>query len=429
MKNNSPQLNLHPERGSALLIAVVLFVGIASVVTFGLSTLIMNDIATVASFERYTASTLTAESGVEDAVYRLVEGMIIADTTTLSLNEVTATTSIDDNSGIIDIRSNGPYINVTGTSFAQLVEGTGAAFHYGIQAGDGGIEMKNTSSVVGNLYSNGPILGSGSNVIAGTAISGDSDGLIDGVHVDGDAYAHTIRDSDVDGDAYYQVIDNTDVGGTEYPGSEDQGTTTLPISDETIEQWKADAEAGGVYSGSCPFQINNNITLGPIKIPCDLQVQGSATIILAGAIWVEGDIDVQNSATMRVSALQDGKSMAIIADDPANPTTRGVISLKNNTFYEGAGDNSYILLISQNRSAEQGGGTQAITVQNSAEGDLLIYAGHGLVHLQNSVSLKEVTAHTIGLQNSAEVIYESGLTNLLFSSGPGGGYTIKEWGR
>ena len=39
----------------------------------------------------------------------------------------------------------------------------------------------------------------------------------------------------------------------------------------------------------------------------------------------------------------------------------------------------------------------------------------------------KVTKLTIHLGNNADVIYESGLVNLLFTSGPGGGFTIGSW--
>ena len=53
-------------------------------------------------------------------------------------------------------------------------------------------------------------------------------------------------------------------------------------------------------------------------------------------------------------------------------------------------------------------------MENSASGDILVYASHGEVHLKNSVSLEEVSAYKIRLSNSAQVIYKTGLANLLF---------------
>jgi len=55
---------------------------------------------------------------------------------------------------------------------------------------------------------------------------------------------------------------------------------------------------------------------------------------------------------------------------------------------------------------------------------LVAYAAHGLIPLANSVSLKEVTAYKIKLQNSAKVTYDTGLPSAVFQSGPGGSWSF-----
>ena len=85
------------------------------------------------------------------------------------------------------------------------------------------------------------------------------------------------------------------------------------------------------------------------------------------------------------------------------------------------------MLISQNLSAESGGTEVALDVKNTVSGDLLVYAGHGEISLQNSINLKEVSAYRNRLKNTAEVIYETGIANLLFDSGPSGSYEILSW--
>ena len=47
--------------------------------------------------------------------------------------------------------------------------------------------------------------------------------------------------------------------------------------------------------------------------------------------------------------------------------------------------------------------------------------------LKNSVKLKEVSGYLIEAENSAEVTYETGLANLLFTSGPSGGWNLTDW--
>ena len=50
------------------------------------------------------------------------------------------------------------------------------AFHYGVQVGEGGLTMGNGSSIVGNLYSDGSVSGSGTitgDLIVATGMSVD----------------------------------------------------------------------------------------------------------------------------------------------------------------------------------------------------------------------------------------------------------------
>ena len=140
-----------------------------------------------------------------------------------------------------------------------------------------------------------------------------------------------------------------------------------------------------------------------------------------------GDIDFQNDNTVRVSPSLTDTSIAVVADNPANRLTSSNINIQNSPTFEGNGSRSFILLVSQNESAEQGGSEDAINVQNYVSGQLLVYAGHGKVRLQNNVQLREVTAYKVHLQNSAKVTYETGLASVLFSSGPSGSYAIYGW--
>jgi hypothetical protein len=49
--------------------------------------------------------------------------------------------------------------------------GVGASFFYGMQAGTGGVTIQNSAGIIGNLYSDGPIVGTNSAYITGGASS------------------------------------------------------------------------------------------------------------------------------------------------------------------------------------------------------------------------------------------------------------------
>lgn len=304
------------------------------------------------------------------------------------------------------------------------------SFHYGIQSGQGGFELENSSTITGNVFSSGTVNGNSANDILGDVVSSGASGWIYGVHATGSAYAHTIGKSGnptiVDGDAYYVTKTATTVTGISHPGSTDQTNVALPISDEQIADWETQAAAGGTAtcSGGSYTISSGSVTIGPLKIPCDLTVSNTAIVTIAGPIWVTGNITVQNSAQVKMAASLGATNVAIIADKPSDPNNSGIITVANTATFQNSGTSgSFVFLISQNRSAENGGEIAAFTLSNSASA-LVAYAAHGYIPLANTVSLKEVTAYKIHLQNSANVTYDTGLPSSVFQSGVGGSWSF-----
>jgi len=422
--------------------AVIFFLAGSFIIVSSVTAPTLREIQNIRTLQESKKSFYYSESGIEDASYRLKFGVPIdANEEIIFDNGITSTTIVSSFEQQ-EVTSVGNRYDRIRTSYVLLIEGTGGAFFYGVQTGDGGILMENTSEIIGSAFSNGPIKGSG-NRVRGDVISTESDGLIDNINADtsmgnsGTAYANTIQNSDIDGDAYFQTISNTTVDGTEFPGSPDQPRAELPIPDSAIDQWELDAEAGGVIRSTDPecsggkFTINSSTTTGPIKIECDLEITGSnVTVTLAGAVWVVGDIKMKIKSIIRIDPAVPGKSIPMIADNPLDRENSSTISLENSTKFEGAGDNSYVLLVSYNTNSESTlgmGSIAAITVQQSVEGDLLVYAGHGEILLKNSVKLIEASGYKLHLRNSTEVIFETGLRNLIFTSGPSGGFVVDKW--
>lgn len=406
---------------------VIFFMFASMAVVYGVVNPILKQVEVSKNLVISKESYYLANSSLEDVYYRLQNNRIVGTTEILSLNNATTTTVTTNTStgkqilSISDKKSNVRKVRV------NIVNGSGASFNYGIQTGMGGFILENTASVMGNVYSSGSVLGAGSNDIYGDVVSAGATGLINGIHATGSAYAHTIQSSTVDKDAFYVVKTGTTVSGTSYQGSADQPVIPLPLTDEQIEEMKADALAGGVISSPCPYVISSNQTIGPKKITCDLEIRDDTTT-LTGNLWVTGNVSITNSATVRVSASLGSASVAIIADNPSNQTTSSKIELRNNTNFLGSGSTgSFVFLISQNNSAENLGTEYAIEMDNFASGQVILYAAHGLININNNAALKEVTAYKIKAANSASIIYDSGLVNTLFTGGPGGGYSILDW--
>ncbi|PIR66705.1 MAG: hypothetical protein COU51_02390, partial [Parcubacteria group bacterium CG10_big_fil_rev_8_21_14_0_10_36_14] len=175
-----------------------------------------------------------------------------------------------------------------------------------------------------------------------------------------------------------------------------------------MDDWKTDAENGGIIEGN--ETIGEDTSLGPIKINGDLNLVNNATLTIEGTVYVTGNITFNNNINVELASSYENKSGIIIAD--------GTITLKNNILFSGAGDGSYIILISALNDTVN----DAIVLYNYSDASIL-YAPHGIINLVNNVSLHQASAYKLNLSNNVELHYETGLTDISFSSGPSGGWS------
>lgn len=425
-----------PYRGQIILVALVFFGIFVSVTTAFIGFLLSGEREVRLAIASTQALQL-AEAGVDKAMYQLNQNPNYTGETDTAVGNGTFTITVSILDGSTKLITTTGTVTVNGSTLATKtvrvrasIDTTVVSFHYGVQAGNGGFRLENSSSIRGNVFSSGPVIGTSANYIYGDVVSAGASGLVYGIHATSSVYAHTVgkagKTTLIDKDAYYTTMVNTIVGGVSYPGSPDPDPVALPISDEQIDEWETEAVAGGIapcVGGSYNIP-SGNVTLGPIKVPCDLNISGTAVVTINGHIWVAGDIIVQNSAVIRMSPGFGAASVAIIADNPADRLTSSTIEAKNSATFQNSGTaGSFIFLISQNNSAEMGGSVEAFELSNSASA-MVAYAAHGLIPIENSVSLKEVTAYKITMKNSAAVTYDSGLLSTVFQSGPGGSWAF-----
>lgn len=428
-------------KGMALLLVTVLFTAVSMTILLGTISPMIRQIQIARNLDSSKKSYFAAEAGGEDAFYRVKNAMNIAFPLSMSLND--ASVSITEStlsSTEEEIESQASHNNDYRTVLKDITVSDGFSFFYGIQTGIGGLYLYNNSSVNGNVYSDGIVLGGNTNansynLIKGSVISAGSSGSIKYASSTNSAYAHTISNSTVGGDAYYQAISNTTVLGAQHANSSDQPKIDFPITDQMISDWETDAASGG--SATCTngsYTISSSVTIGPEKIPCNLSISGNGTVVtLTGSVWVTGNITIIGSGgsgvQIKVADSVGDKSVAMIADNPGNDSSSAFIQISGNSnFYGSTGNsNSYVLLVSQNSSAENGGSNLAVDVVNGATGNMLTFAPHGEIKIENNVNLKEVTAYKLSVYNNAVVNYLIGLSQALFTSGPGGTWKIKRW--
>ncbi|MFA5932168.1 MAG: choice-of-anchor R domain-containing protein [Candidatus Paceibacterota bacterium] len=239
-------------------------------------------------------------------------------------------------------------------------------------------------------------------------------GLIRGVTVGtgstGNAYAHTVNNTTVAGTNYCQTgTGNNKACNTSLA---DPTQVAMPISDQNILDWKAEAEAGGTYTGN--FTVNStSASLGPQKITGNLSVTNNAHLTVTGTLWVQGNITISNNATVSLSPSYGSGDGVIVAD--------GLVNIGNNSVFSGSGTaGSYLMILSTSTSI------QAIILSNNG-GAVLLYAANGTVELDNNASAKALNGKYIELGNNSTVVYDSGLVNSNFVNGPSGGWSITSW--
>jgi hypothetical protein len=307
------------------------------------------------------------------------------------------------------------------TSYAQ----SGAAFHYGVQVGDFGLDMKsNNTRVNGNVYSNGNIEGAGVGkaIITGTASVAGATNKIENMSIYMDAYANTISGSAIGGKAYYN-INFSNTATEKFPNSPDPAPSTMPISQETIDNWKSAAQAGGVLNGN--QTINSPTSLGPKKINGNLTVND--TLTLTGVLWVTGNITAGNGVTIQLDQSYGANSGMIIADSETDKVNYGKIDVENNVILKGTSNvKSFMLMISTNIASSYSNPA----IRTSPNSSAVVYYGlNGWVYLKNNAHVKSVVGKGLHIENNADVTYDSGLASANFVSGPGGVWVIapKSW--
>jgi len=408
--------------GAAMLISIVFFLFISLAIISGLVSPSIREFKNANMNLNSKRSFFLAESGSEDAFYRILKNKPIGTSETITLNSNSVTTTITTlGSGEKQIASLGDVSNYQRQLDIALSIGSGVSFNYGVQVGQGGINLSGSGTINGNIYANGPITGDSSAIITGTAISSGANGLIEGnshsqwnqLHigtVSGTAQAHTVNYTNAAGNIYCQV----GTGNNKSCISQaDPIAVDFSITDANIAEWKAEAEIGGIHNGN--YSVGwAGATLGPKKIVGNLTVSGGGTLTITGTLWVTGNITLNGGGTIKLASSYGSNDGVLIAD--------GTVVISGGGHATGSGTaSSYIMLLSTNS------GSSAITVSGGA-GAVIVYAPSGTINISGGASLKEATAYKMSISGGSSITYEFGLIDNNFSSGPSGSWVVESWG-
>lgn len=253
-------------------------------------------------------------------------------------------------------------------------------------------------------------------------IAGSSGSIWNPIHVgtsgNGNAYANTVNYANVTGTLNCQNgTGNNKSCDTSLP---DPTPGVFPISDEKIEEWKSEAEAGGTVS-SYSLGGSSTQTLGPKKIDGDLTVSGSATLKVTGTLYVTGNISVSGSGKIKLDTSYGSNSGVIVSD--------GRITISGSSPVSGSGTTgSYMIAVTTSNCPTDSScsSNNAVNVSGSA-GAVALYAPFGTINFTGSASAKTAVGYRVTLSGSTTLNYETGLANLSFNSGPSGSWSISSW--
>ncbi|HWC57512.1 MAG TPA: choice-of-anchor R domain-containing protein [Candidatus Paceibacterota bacterium] len=163
------------QKGTALLVVMVLFVALSLSIAAGLVTPVIRAHRVATDVLDSKQAYFLAESGDEDVLYRLLNAKQVGASNTLVLGTETATTTVTDmDNGDKEIQSLGDAEDRDRTVALTVSQGAGVSFNYGVQVGQGGLVLTGSSGINGNVYANGSIQGTSSSFITGSAVAANS---------------------------------------------------------------------------------------------------------------------------------------------------------------------------------------------------------------------------------------------------------------
>lgn len=229
--------------------------------------------------------------------------------------------------------------------------------------------------------------------------------------IQNDVHANTIENLTIADEAFYQTIVNSTVGGVSHPGSADPPPKVFPISAANISDWKSQAQAGGTVTGNISSCTS---TLESKKYEGNVTFNSNCTVTVKTPIWITGNLNLGNNIRLKLSPEYGLTSGAIVID--------GKVTLGNDNNLEGTGQGSSLLMALSTFDSRTND-EDAVNIGNNGNSGVF-YAHQGIVNPGNNNQFKELTAWKIRLTNNSIINYETGLSSSLFSSGPGGVYTL-----
>lgn len=165
------------QAGAALIISIFFFVAISVAVVQAATIGAIAQLRTYRALAESKYAYVAAEAGIEDIFYRVVHDKQIPASEILSLNGATSSVSVTGSAEEKEIYAIGETDTRTRKLYMKISKITNTNFPYGAQVGEGGAKLKNGARIdgaglaLGDLYSNGQVVGEVNTLITGNVIS------------------------------------------------------------------------------------------------------------------------------------------------------------------------------------------------------------------------------------------------------------------
>jgi Tfp pilus assembly protein PilX len=339
----------------------------------------------------------------------LLSGSLLASAVTTNFGWVTVTMPstpiLNSNQTywmVLDASSNASKYYILGANSGSYSNGVGKIGRYGTSWSD------TTPSGLDGYFQ--IYLGGNPSTLGGSTYVG---GVYVGTTGADIAWAHNVVGASVAGDLYCQTGSyNNKTCNTSRP---DPTPQPLPLSDANIQEWKDDASLGEPISGD--YHVGYaGATLGPKEITGNLLIDGGGTLTVTGTLYIHGTITLTGGGKVKLAASYGSSNGVIVSD--------GRVTLEGGSSFSGSGEaGSYPFVITTSACPVASGcsGNDAISLSGGA-GTVALIAQEGNVLINGGSALKAVTGKQITMSGGATLIYDSGLVNANFTSGPGGSW-------
>lgn len=377
----SKRVTIVTKGGEAALLAVILFLFVSLALMFGFSALALDETKTERTQFNAKRSYFAAESGMEDAVYRLMRGMDISAEETLDVDGNVVTTDIAHIGSTREILSEGIVTSNIRRLRAVLLEGSGISFFYGAHIGEGGLVMSSNATVNGNVFSNGNIVGLGNSIINGDA-----------------AAVGTISSPQ-------PVI----------TGTRSSGASPIPLPPIDLDFWRRQANINNNPIVGDYILNDGSDSFGPKKVSGNFTLKGNSQFTVTGPLHITGNFKMHSNTVLWLNESFGSTGTVIVVD--------GTLEFESNSVIHGtsASPKGYILFVTPSSSGK------AIELDSNTSLEAALYATTGTVDVSSKANVTAITAYKLSLSSNAKINYDIGLANAVFSSGPSGGFEISTW--